>query len=578
MGDLYAMLQRAVFVALFMLLVVRAQGDAGRDGLDVRDGAQTKLNEVIDQVLALHGMEYGSSANDTDDDLSMQNKGSAVYRVCGTMKTKKGVGSSRYPDGGTEDDVKNRVGCLNPDDTRHIFNAMVSLKKLVLFKGSDMAIPGGEESLHIPSIDSVIRTVGHSAKPVTSTIVLKSGDTFQSNPHCKRYFQGTLHVIGLQAPTNVYHTISDNYIPMITQILTDAYTQSPYLKKPRMAVIHKVSAISGGHFHLQSRLYSGGVHKWAELDGTCFERIVWGRGPHAIFHFHMAKQRRMASDFARIHASMLFDLQAPALWREEAKAETQGVKGMKVVLYTRGESGQGRSLANEAIIIQTLQQAGVRAVKCCDYVASNSVATQLSLAYHADVLLGMHGAALVHGVFSPRGVYVFELKTLYAFDAVLFALVADAREGTHVQIDIRSYFLNRVGHKAADVKLATRCVEALEKAVELTGVSRPSSNHSRMSSQFVGQTYTSHSNADSRENLGMAITGATNMTTELSHYMGPRRQNCPSECELMVMTKLSKWSGSSKALRDAQCVVGENFVSPNIKMVHTEDVVKRRTE
>ena len=47
MGDLYAMLQRAVFVALFMLLVVRAQGDVGRDGLDVRDGAQTKLNEVI---------------------------------------------------------------------------------------------------------------------------------------------------------------------------------------------------------------------------------------------------------------------------------------------------------------------------------------------------------------------------------------------------------------------------------------------------------------------------------------------------------------------------------------------------
>ena len=467
---------------------------------------------------------------------------------------------------------------------------MISPKELTLFKGSSTAIPGREENALIPNIDSVIRTIGYRGKTKASIIELKKEETFLSNPHCQQYFHGTLHVIGLQGPTNVYHTISDNYIPMISQIFMDAYTQSPYLKKPRMVVIHKVSVIAGGlkngesgsHFYLQSKLYSGGIRTWGEIAGTCFERIVWGRGPHAIFHLHLAKQRRIASDFARIHASVLFDLQVPAMWREESSTRTEsqggagGVKGMKVVLYTRGESGHGRSLANEAVIIQTLQEAGVRAVKCCDYSAANSLTTQLGFAYYADAVLGMHGAALAHAIFSPKGVYVFELKTLYAFDAVLFALIADAREGTHLQVDIRSYFLNKVGHKAADTKLASRCVQALEKAVELTAINRPSSNGDGARSHFAGKTYTSHSNADSRPNLGIAVTGATNMTAELSHFLGPRVQNCPSECEHMVVYKLSKWSGSSKALRDSQCVVDEKFIPSAIKMVHTEDVVNRR--
>jgi hypothetical protein len=91
---------------------------------------------------------------------------------------------------------------------------MISPTELTLFKGSNTAIPGREENALIPNIDSVIRLSG---------IVGKNKGKHRRAKKKKRHFSlilivsnifmGTLHVIGLQGPTNVYHTISDNYIP-----------------------------------------------------------------------------------------------------------------------------------------------------------------------------------------------------------------------------------------------------------------------------------------------------------------------------------------------------------------------------
>ena len=68
-------------------------------------------------------------------------------------------------------------------------------------------------------------------------------------------------------------------------------------------------------------------------------------------------------------------------------------------------SGQGRTLAGEDLLVRRLNEAGAAATKCCDY-ATTSFEEQITLAYQADVVMGIHGAALTHAVFGPRGKYL----------------------------------------------------------------------------------------------------------------------------------------------------------------------------
>jgi hypothetical protein len=59
---------------------------------------------------------------------------------------------------------------------------------------------------------------------------------------------------------------------------------------------------------------------------------------------------------------------------------------------------------------------------------------QITLAFQADVVMGVHGAALAHAVFAPRGVLTLELKTLYGYGSTVFARISDARVGLHAQV------------------------------------------------------------------------------------------------------------------------------------------------
>ena len=69
-------------------------------------------------------------------------------------------------------------------------------------------------------------------------------------------------------------------------------------------------------------------------------------------------------------------------------------------------SGQGRTLAGEDLLVRRLNEAGAAATKCCDY-AKVSFEEQITLAYQADVVMGIHGAALTHAVFGPRGKHFY---------------------------------------------------------------------------------------------------------------------------------------------------------------------------
>ena len=84
--------------------------------------------------------------------------------------------------------------------------------------------------------------------------------------------------------------------------------------------------------------------------------------------------------------------------------------------------------------------------------------------------MGMHGAAIVHGIFIRRGAISIEWKTLYdGYDSNLFSIVSDAQVGVHGQVDVRKYFICG-GHRPVDAALVTRSLAVLrEIGVETLG-------------------------------------------------------------------------------------------------------------
>ena len=85
-----------------------------------------------------------------------------------------------------------------------------------------------------------------------------------------------------------------------------------------------------------------------------------------------------------------------------------------------------------------------------------SLLEQISYAAYADIIIGVHGAALTNAVFAPRGVLIMELKSVYGYHVDLFAMIASSRVGGLAHVDVRSYKLSKGGSKPIDESLFDR--------------------------------------------------------------------------------------------------------------------------
>ena len=144
---------------------------------------------------------------------------------------------------------------------------------------------------------------------------------------------------------------------------------------------------------------------------------------------------------------------------------------LNIVLYTRGSSGVGRSMAGETHIAEALRGLGARVEICCDFRAPGGVSLELLLGYatHADVVMGLHGAGLMNAVFARRGVMTVELKTQYGYALDLFALVTvEGRLGTHIELNVRNY-ARPGGLKPVDAALVRRVQHALLQVLATKG-------------------------------------------------------------------------------------------------------------
>lgn len=191
---------------------------------------------------------------------------------------------------------------------------------------------------------------------------------------------------------------------------------------------------------------------------------------------------------------------------------------LKIVIYTRGSTGKGRSIQGEEHLVKALQDAGALVSLCCDYSKATLV-DQISYAYHADVVMGLHGAALAHTLFQKRGSLSLELKTLYGYTSILFALVADSRVGTHAQIDIRDYFIPG-GHKPIDSSLINRTITALYEAILF------------QYNNIIGNIKV----LPSKE--GDLIVGPSSQIETMNNVLGPPQDVLLPQCKAMVFHRL----------------------------------------
>ena len=131
--------------------------------------------------------------------------------------------------------------------------------------------------------------------------------------------------------------------------------------------------------------------------------------------------------------------------------------------------------------------------------------------------MGVHGAALVHGVFSRRESIVFELKTLYGYGSALFAMIADSRAGLHAQVDVRSYWVPG-GHRPIDSPLVDRVLTTLEAALAL---------------QKEGPV----EKLKETKTKGDFVSGPLSISGPLGHPLGPTLSEQGLQCKQTILQK-----------------------------------------
>jgi hypothetical protein len=443
--------------------------------------------------------------------------------------------------------VKEHLACCEPADVKYLHNARIAGGKIYLH--IDHAADGRPanrklrmEKLKLPDIVSVHL---RAHQKFNMEVIAQTGP-FRTSA-CTSYFDGTLHVSGRVTAHNVYHALGDNLVPLAHQIMLDSILYPDMLHLPRMGLAG-FNGHSGpelmSHLQIANDLMSGGVHPLSDLEGQCFRRIVWGYGAHLMYSDSLVFMRRLVTEFLRQYVIVKYPMTLPSRFQHDEDARIKRIEkydpvtkfnGMNIVLYTRGNSGKGRSMQNEDGLVQALVKEGANVAVCCDFNKA-SMAEQISYAVHADVVMGVHGAALIHGIFMPKRSIIIELKTLYAFSSSVFHLVADSRSGVVGNLDIREFW-KPGGHNPINDWLIGRTVTILQSALKYRSENRdggtyecfnvPTKGPDPLIECVIGAVGTVRGNSTGPSKV--------DLLSELVHPLGPLKDHAMDVCHSTVL-------------------------------------------
>ena len=388
----------------------------------------------------------------------------------------------------------NRVACSIPKGVLYISNSKITPGNITFYYGGgadDITVSMGLQHIALPPLESVTNRV----KTVYNARVLRSKVKFEDAQCPNGIIDGTLHVIGLRTGQNLFHAINDNIMGLFARIVLDFYLRGEYLKKPHHLVIAGPPQLRarGKEVHTQNQVRANKIFRSAINvfgdDGTmtsstplvphfrllkddfkvglrgggseCYTRVIWGNGASLFYYPELNTLRSQTADLLREFTRIKFKPPLPSTFApmSPSSSKSSGEK-IRVVVFLR-DPGSGRGMPGEQRIAEYLSKdtsLGVVSSWCCSHAHSNSTDSlmeQLSHSFHADVIIGVHGAALTNAVFAPKGVLLVELKTIYGYNLDLYAQVAASRNGALAHIDVRDYRLPK-GMSKVDFSLLRR--------------------------------------------------------------------------------------------------------------------------
>lgn len=348
-----------------------------------------------------------------------------------------------------------------------------------------------------------------------------SPQPFERSKVCSKYFNGTLHVVGLSSINNIFHMFADNIINHLSTIIMDAYLYPDLLHLPRQILIYPGFYKSDDrlcnnpvkHFDILFRTMSAGKVTLEQAEGTCYRRVIWGQGPSILYDDVLTPWRRQAAYLLRrfVH----YSYKIPTLQRTFKARKTS--RTLRITIFSR-ENSPNRQLSGEDLIASALKRLG-HTVAISRSTAGVSLQQQLEVAMNTDVVIGLHGAGFANGLFaSTRGVMI-ELKTIYGWNDANMALISDARLHTHVIIDIRSYTATQVTGQV-DAAMVSRIVDGLQRALDL----QQGDNDINQIVRLNNSGYTD------------LIVGPTAQTEQFDHILGPfKTKDIVSVCQQQSM-------------------------------------------
>lgn len=336
------------------------------------------------------------------------------------------------------------------------------------------------------------------------------------------------------------NVVNDNILALFSQIVLDKHIEPLYSILPRFAlIVGGQERVIVPHMRLLNLVFNETFSIQQLNSGFCVKRVVWGIGPRLIYNDALIRLRRETADFVRelvrkfYHPVMPaeFSISGNSVPREDLLLRRG--RQIRIVIMSRGHTGQGRSIKGEASLKSILETAGALVAICCNFQdKENSYRKQLTYAYYADVIVGLHGAGLTNAIFSPRSIIMVELKTVYAYGADLFLKVTDARQGVHLHIDTRRQSDPKNDVHVMDTVLIGRILSGLVEAISLSN------------SSFVSGTGAVRSLNINRNNtiateggfqdLLVSTPVLDSLDADTGHILGPKVEKFRDVCQQLV--------------------------------------------
>jgi len=127
-----------------------------------------------------------------------------------------------------------------------------------------------------------------------------------------------------------------------------------------------------------------------------------------------------------------------------------------------GGEHYNRVLGDPEQLVAAFASEGIQVEECCDF-AEMKIKDMLEIVSKAQVLISLHGAGLINGIFARKGVVLVELHGGYGADDVIFRRLAQGRRGGYMKVKLDekldSHDLGPGGRATAVARCAVKLFE-----------------------------------------------------------------------------------------------------------------------